>query len=147
MRERECDDVWTTCLRCGFPFSHRAAAGVDESLSCRLAAHSPLIIKCSSRSSDLIHAGPSNLLLSTRHGCTELPSYPRISFPCILSDELQCVYIFNFFFLPISNFAITAPRIHPAVTPVLMSLPGHASSSYISFQSLSTADLNNGGIL
>lgn len=62
----------------------------------------PLIVKCSSRSSDLIHAGPSNLLLSTRLCCTELPSYPRISCPCILADELQCVYIFNFFFS--SNF-------------------------------------------
>ena len=87
--------------------------------------------------------------------CCYLPGFAALSSPLIHVSPVPASWQMNysvytyliFFFLPISNFAITAPRIHPAVTPVLMSLPGHASSSYISFQPLSTADLNNARIL
>lgn len=75
-----------------------------------------------------------------------------ISFPSILSNDSQCIlYIYIILFFFFFNFQFWSapsdrPCIHPAVAPVLMSLPRHASSSHISFQPLSTADLNNVGI-
>lgn len=151
-RERAGQVVWW-CVDVpenGIFLTHRAAARVDESLSCSLAACLTLIIKwCSSQSPDLVHAGLSNFLLSTKLAA-EIPSYPPVSpsppscpmNPCVYRYYM-CYIFFNFQFWSVPS---DRPCIHPAVDPVLMSLPRLPSSSYISFQPVSTSNLNNARI-
>lgn len=63
-----------------------------------------------------------------------------ISFRSIWSDESPPFALFFSF----QFWRVGSDR--PCSAPVLMSLPRHASTSYISFLPLSTANLNNAGI-
>lgn len=134
-RESAGQDVWW-CVDVPenwISLSHRAATEVDESLCCTLAACSTLIIKwCSSQSSDLVRVGLSNLLLSTKLTAVSSCLIPFIS-SSSPSNESLCIYIF-FFYFQFWSVPLDYPCNHSAVAPVLMSLPRHASSSYISFQ-------------